>query len=495
MAKPQLSSEKLEVVIESGLLRIVNDPGFSSTSGYPDLRLPVIFDRSGAVIYGRVPPAWTPLENEPTGYSQDRDARLWENFNNRDTLKLWRYAVSVSGRLVLYAGVKSSYQREDGSWAYDRIEWSNNYTDDSGNVIRVNSVDFTVAITEPVTDVFSVPSHLTDTAHSIDYLRRLHDVHGVEGIWYQVQNGGNTPKAYDLSRARQAGMFGGVWGVTYAVDDEVNNPRKLTLYSQNEILGAQAALMHADEVMVDAENVLKKTRAERKAREIIAGLRAGGWKGRVHLTTLGAPLNPLVDDYEMDLLSFIETGGGVWGQAYTQDSSSYRPSTSKTYYVNRMGVPVQKYNTMIWLDTRITPQTHVELLKEAETGRAISVFMTEFGDEPTWSVLDEITRPAGAPVPVDARLTLDPRLVQFRDEVFFYFSQAKAKDPKLFADANPREMQTLWNYFLYRVLFNQPPPRVEGWTGPIDPPDVGSKIGDGGAILLQSAAALIGRLP
>jgi hypothetical protein len=344
-------------------------------------------------------------------------------------------------------------------------------------------------------NVITVPSHLTDCVHSVEELRKLETDNAVEGIWYQVQNGGNNPVDYDLEVPHRAGLFAGVWGVTYAVTDGGNNPRGLTFQQQNYILGQQAVKLKADAVMIDAEDCLKDTRETRGAKPMIDGIRSGGWQGPVHLTTLGAPNNPMADDYAFDLESFLETGGGIFAQAYAQIVSSYAPQPTKLYFCERMKVPVDRYNTMIWIDYRLTTVDQVELLKHAGTGRAISIFMTEYGTEADWKTLNELTK-LYTPPPVDARLTLDPMLVLLRDQANKEYTKATAKDPKKWAFDNPKEYQMLQNYLLYRVAFDQKPPPVEGYTRPYDPPtNCSTQIGRGMANQLMAAASLLGRMP
>jgi hypothetical protein len=344
-------------------------------------------------------------------------------------------------------------------------------------------------------NVITSPSHLTDCAHSRDELARLKNDHGVEGIWYQVQNGGNNPIDYDLGIPRSAGLFAGVWGVTYAVNDSGNNPRRLTYEQQNEILGKQAVKLGADCVMVDAEDCLKSTRSTQGGQPMVAGIRSGGWTGPVHLTTLGAPSDPVVDDYEFDLKSFLDTGGGIFAQAYAQITSSYAPQPTKMYFVERMKVPLDKYNTMIWIDSRLAPESQLEYLRAASTGRAVSIFMTEYGSELDWFVLDPITKTGVQAPPVDDRLTLDPILVTLRDQANNSFMAATTKNPEQWAKDNPKEWKMLQNYLLYRVAFNKKPPPVEGYSRPNDPPtNCGTKIGQGIASQLMAGASLSGRL-
>jgi hypothetical protein len=214
----------------------------------------------------------------------------------------------------------------------------------------------------------------------------------------------------------------------------------------------------------------------------------------VHLTTLGAPNNPFVDDYGFDLESFLETGGGIFAQAYAQIVSSYAPQPTKLYFCERMGVPVDKYNTMIWVDYRLTAQDQVNLLKHAATGRAVSIFMTEYGSMEDWNILNEITK-VYPQNPIDDRLTLDPTIVIYRDQATKDYMKATTKNPNSWATDNPKEWQMLQNYLLYRVAFDKTPPKVDGYSRPYDPPiNCGTQIGKGMASQLMAAAALLGRL-
>lgn len=320
--------------------------------------------------------------------------------------------------------------------------------------------------------------------------------HGYTRIWFQAQNGGNNPVDYDFGPCRSAGMLPCVWGVTYAVDDGGNNPRHLSWHDQNVILGQQAVKLKAESVMIDAEDCLKNTRDSQAAKEMIDGVRAGGWPADkpVHLTTLGAPYDPFVDDYGFDLKSFLDTGGGVFIQCYAQLSSSYSPVPSMHYFNTRMNVPKDRLNCMIWTDGRISPDSQVQMIRDGGFDRALSIFLAEDSDsnrDPVFMTLDAVTKLVST---IDARMTLDPRLVKLRDQVKNEISLATAKNPKLWAEQNPKEWLSLQNYLLYRVLFDQEPPPIENYTRALDPPAPSSHIGKAGSSAIQSGAAQSGYL-
>lgn len=204
---------------------------------------------------------------------------------------------------------------------------------------------------------------------------------------------------FNLAEAAAAGLEPGVWGVTYAGNDGNNNPRGLSFFEQNRILGQQAVRLGAHFVMVDAEDCLKGTRVTRGAKTMVDGVRAGGWSGPVHLTTLGAPENPDVDDYAFDLASFLDTGGGIFPQAYAYRHTSYFPKVTRRYF-ERVGVPASKLNLMIGLDGWMTGADYAPLLADAGLGPAFSIFMAELTTDAGLTALEPQTKPVTAPDPV-----------------------------------------------------------------------------------------------
>jgi hypothetical protein len=232
--------------------------------------------------------------------------------------------------------------------------------------------------------------------------------YGVGWATFQAQNGGNNPKDADLDAIRAQGIGDvGVWGVTYAVDDRNNNPRGLSFHDQNEILGRQATRLKADHVIVDIEECAKRTRASRGLKPAIAGVRAGGWTGAVSISTLGAPINPDVNDYEIDVQSFLETGGIVLPQAYANDWPEYDPEACVRYWT-RVGVPRGRLNLTISLTAGDTSKTRwagpdwLPGLQRAGLGNAWSIFMAEYATEADLAALKTLTpqplgqAPAGA---------------------------------------------------------------------------------------------------
>jgi hypothetical protein len=197
---------------------------------------------------------------------------------------------------------------------------------------------------------------------------------GYRWISYQAVNGG-TLKNPNLTAAKAAGfdpnVGAGVWGVVYDLSD---------FHAFGVRLGSQAVALGAQHVIVDAEIVYKNTRPGNQGAPIIQGIRDGGWNGPVHLSTLGAPSNPTVNDFAMDTTSFLNTGGGILPQAYSNETTDYDPVNCKTYWT-RVGVPAGKINYTIGLYSgargRISGAEEVQLLNAAGVNRNFSIFLAE----------------------------------------------------------------------------------------------------------------------
>lgn len=136
VSQPILSGEQLAVDTTAGILRVTNDPGFTSDNGDGCPYRSVLL--RGPVLYGRDPgkrtratdPAWA-------GY-----------FPTRQELAAWRLPI-VPGTytLIVWGG---SYFRGWGDVPDDYLEWG---ADDGGNnpsgQTRVNAVTFTVQGSTP----------------------------------------------------------------------------------------------------------------------------------------------------------------------------------------------------------------------------------------------------------------------------------------------------------------------------------------------------------
>jgi hypothetical protein len=200
--------------------------------------------------------------------------------------------------------------------------------------------------------------------------------HGYTCITYQVQNDTGVVD-HDLLPAKQAGLRAEVWGVTYA---------KENFYRDGELLGRQAVKLGCEQaVTMNCEMSAKGTRANREMQPIIEGVRSGGWMGAVNLNTYGAPVNPDVNDFEMDIQSFLETGGGVACQAYYNAFPEYRPDLCASYW-RRMGVPEGFLSLTLGLydpstdnpgKTQLSGAEYVPWVQEAGVGKAISIFLPE----------------------------------------------------------------------------------------------------------------------
>jgi len=250
-----------------------------------------------------------------------------------------------------------------------------------------------------VIDIISTPGHLTAGELDAASLARL-SRHGYAWVSYQAQNG-DTYRDFDLRPAEAAGLSPGVWGVTYDPD---------RFYDDGHRLGVQALVLGARHVQMDAEMCAKRTRTSRGLKPIVQGIRDAGWTGSVHLNTLGAPDNPDVNDYEVDTETFLETGGGVFCQAYFNANDGYRPSLCVRYWT-RAGVHPGRLNVLIGLHrsevdqrkpgVRLAGAEWVPLLAEAGVERNFSVFMAEFATEEDLEGLDPLSLapPSQPPAP------------------------------------------------------------------------------------------------
>jgi hypothetical protein len=215
--------------------------------------------------------------------------------------------------------------------------------------------------------------------------------HGYSRVNFQAQNDLKTVD-FDLNRCRAAGLAADVWGVTYA---------KENFYRDGRLLGSQAVKLGADDATMNCEMAAKDTRASRGLRPIIEGVRDGGWIGPVNLNTLGAPINPDVNDFAMDIESFLETGGGVACQAYANaHPESYMPEACMRYWL-RMGVPFERLNLTIGLydpasenpqGSFLTGADYVPLLQAAKVRHNISIFMPETMHANDLAELEAITK-------------------------------------------------------------------------------------------------------
>lgn len=185
--------------------------------------------------------------------------------------------------------------------------------------------------------------------------------------------------AYDLNVAKSAGMSAGVWTVVYNQDN---------FYEHGWSAGKAAIVHNADFLIIDAEFCLKKTRDSKLASQIIKGIRDASCTLPVSVTTLGSPVDPNVDDFEMDVQSFLDTGGFVLPQAYPADGKEYIPTNCLAYW-RRMGVADSHINVLTGLHNstygRMDGFANVQLLKDAGwESPAISIFQAQDGSASDW---------------------------------------------------------------------------------------------------------------
>jgi hypothetical protein len=213
------------------------------------------------------------------------------------------------------------------------------------------------------------PLALTDRQDAGD-LQRLYAA-GVRRLSGQTQNAANALVDYDFSPWVKAGFQPELWGVSYRTDEFERDGFNL---------GRQAAKLGAKRVMADIEYAAKGTRATRGLLPYVKAVRAGGYTGPVDLTTLGAPSNPLVNDFAVDVQSFLETGGDVYAQAYVNAFPEYLPALCVVYWT-RVGVPRDRLNLMIELRSeggkpRYAGADWLPLLAAAGLGSAVSLFLS-----------------------------------------------------------------------------------------------------------------------
>lgn len=200
-------------------------------------------------------------------------------------------------------------------------------------------------------------------------------------------------KDFDLAAVKAHGLKNvGVWGVIYDLTD---------FYTGGKALGTQAVKLGAQNCIVNAEMCMKNTRATRAALPIIRGIRDGGWAGPVDLITLGAPWNPDVNDYAMDLESFLDTGGSIHSEDYLNESEGYGVKEANVYY-DRLGIPKEKVNHSIALYSgakgRIDGAVWVPILKNAGVTRNFSTYMIQDGNAADYEALSQLIKS----VPVSA---------------------------------------------------------------------------------------------
>lgn len=208
-------------------------------------------------------------------------------------------------------------------------------------------------------------------------------------------------KTFDLPAVKAHGFTNvGVWGVIYSKDD---------FYNGGKALGASAKLQGANHLIVDAEECYKGTRPTHGGSEIIRGIRDGGWTGPVDLSTLGAPWNPTVNDYEMDTKSFVDTGGGVQSQDYWNESEGYTLEAANIYWP-RVGVPLSKLSHTIALyqgaKSRVPGSDWVTMLKSNKVGKRYAVYMVQDGHKEDYDAFKDYNASIAAPVPVTPPTTV-----------------------------------------------------------------------------------------
>ena len=250
------------------------------------------------------------------------------------------------------------------------------------------------------TDLITSSGAFTTSGSGVDYDKLV--AHGYDWVSFQAVNGASV-NDIDLTEAKAAGFgdgFGvGVWGVVYSKSD---------FYDFGARLGAQAVALGAEHVIVDAEECYKDTRGTLSGQQIIDGLRAAGWTGPVHLSTLSNPVDPAHHDFGMDTESFTKTGGGIMPQVYPNEfpTANYTATAAREYWL-RMGVPASQLNMSIGTYEGVAPMTGeewVEHLQAGQVGANFNLFLAESTDDDELDALDELTgMTTPPPVPPPAK--------------------------------------------------------------------------------------------
>lgn len=249
-----------------------------------------------------------------------------------------------------------------------------------------------------------------DTLKAFDY----------EWLSFQVYNPHPDfpPEKWNLNPGlkgwQDAGLEAGVWATSYAVANFQRDGKAAAL---------QAKRLGAQHLIADIESCLKDTRSARAAKAYILGCRAGGWTGPVHLTTFGCPSDPLKWDFAMDVESFLETGGGIFPQAYPADGLEYTARNALTYW-SREGVNShpERINVMLSVGNgpngRRNGEQNASMLLEADAagfkvGRRVSVYMAQYARRSDlqalapWSLKPSAPPPAPNPEDVRAQIVAD----------------------------------------------------------------------------------------
>ncbi|MBA2633464.1 MAG: hypothetical protein H0U86_10785 [Chloroflexi bacterium] len=219
--------------------------------------------------------------------------------------------------------------------------------------------------------------------------------HGYEWVMLQAQND-TARRGYDMSRVRAAGLKPCVWGVSYVAAN---------FYRDGWWLAERALQLGADELCMDIEMAAKFTRGG-GLRPLVKGVRDAGWTGPVHLNTMGPPYNVDVNDYEIDVETILETGGGIFTQAYYNETNAFHPTLAVRYWT-RVGVPLDRLNVSISLypsesdkekpRNKLSGADYLPLLQDAGVKRNLSIFMGQVLTEDDMRALDPLALPPPPP--------------------------------------------------------------------------------------------------
>jgi hypothetical protein len=269
--------------------------------------------------------------------------------------------------------------------------------------------------------IISTPGLFTVTAQDYTRCAQLRR-HGYAWVAFQAQNDDSLVD-HDLNPAKGAGLETAVWGVSYSPDN---------FGRDGYLLAKQALKLGASHLIMDVEQAAKNT-SPGGLKVLVDECRAAGWSYPVHLSTMGPPSSPDVNDYGMDVASFLDTGGGVLTQAYANETDLFTPELAVRYWT-RVGVPRDRLNLTISLypaeadkqypGRRYDGQKWVQLLQAAGWGKAISIFMAEAATDTDLDALDAITVEAVLPSVNDAA-NRRAALAYLKQSVDYYRSSGK----------------------------------------------------------------------
>jgi hypothetical protein len=269
--------------------------------------------------------------------------------------------------------------------------------------------------------------------------------------WAQHYNRGprgplDTGGDYDFSELLANGLEPGVWAVIYQDENTVRQEIGRAAAKRALDLGAQHLMFDIEYNDFDGD-------------AIVTGCHQEGWTEPVHLTCLGAPErapNGGFWDYGYDLDAFLDTGGGIFPQAYYAPyptggrHPNYAAAVCSEYFAWQCGVSHERINMMIWPNGFNAGEVERDLLLEAGYGKAMSVFLTESTSGHDFDVLEALSLGETPPPPDgdDVLAQLSRTAANVREEM----KQMTATSPEVWITQNPGEAGDILRLCVYRAF-------------------------------------------